>query len=66
MANEKFTVKQKKCIAKVNPSGKDVEYLSVITETSKSTVYKARREGNLLNQIEAYEDKRNPIFFRKK
>ena len=55
MAKEKLSKKQKKGIAALNPSGKAIDALSQITNTSKSTVYKAKREGNLLNHIDTVE-----------
>ena len=55
MAKEKLSKKQKKGIAALNPSGKTIDILSQITNTSKGTVYKAKREGNLLNHIDAVE-----------
>ena len=55
MAKEKLSKKQKKGIAALNPSGKTIDILSQITNTSKSTVYKAKREGNLLNHIDTVE-----------
>lgn len=55
LAKEKLSNDQKKGIAVLNPSGKMIDALSKITKTSKSTVYKAKREGNLLNQIDEIE-----------
>ncbi len=55
MAKEKLSKKQKKGIAALNPSGKAIDALSQITNTSKSTVYKAKREGKLLNHIDTVE-----------
>lgn len=55
MAKEKLSKKQKKGIAALNPSGKAIDALSQITNTGKSTVYKAKREGKLLNYIDAVE-----------
>ncbi len=55
MAREKLSQNQKKGIAALNPSGKVIDILSQITNTSKSTVYKAKREGILLNHIDAVE-----------
>jgi len=55
MRKEKLSNDQKKGIAALNPSGKAIDALSKITKTSKSTVYKAKREGKLLNHIDAVE-----------
>lgn len=55
MAKEKFSKKQKKAIADLNPAGKVIDLLSQITNTGKSTVYKAKREGKLLNRIDTVE-----------
>lgn len=52
MAHEKFSDDQKKCIAKLDPCGQNVDILSRLTRVSKTTIYKAKREGNLLNKIE--------------
>lgn len=49
---DKLSKIQKQSIAKLNPSGKAVDLVSKIVGTSKSTVYKAKREGNLLNQLD--------------
>lgn len=55
MKKEKFTDAKKKAIAKLNLSGKEIDYLSQVTEASKATIYKAKREGKLLNDIENLE-----------
>ena len=55
MAKEKLSKEQKKGIAALNPSGKAIDALSQITNTSKSTVYKGNREGKLLNHIDEVE-----------
>lgn len=55
MAKEKLSEKQKKGIAALNPSGKAIDALSQITNVCKTTIYKAKREGNLLNRIDAIE-----------
>lgn len=55
MAKEKLSDKQKKGIAALDPSGKEIDALSQITGASKSTVYKGKREGKLLNKIDTVE-----------
>ena len=55
MAREKLSDEQKKGIAALNPSGPAIKALSQITGVCSSTVYKAKREGTLLNQIDAAE-----------
>lgn len=58
MAKEKLSNEQKKGIAALNPSGKSaIDALSQITGVCNSTVYKAKREGTLLNQVDAAEKK---------
>lgn len=52
---DKLSKTQKQNIAKLNPSGKAVDFVSKIAGTSKSTVYKAKREGDLINKLEQSE-----------
>ena len=58
MSHEKFSNAQKKSMAKLDPHGREIDLLSIITDVSKTTIYKAKREGALLNRIEMIE-KRN-------
>lgn len=56
MASEKLSNDQKRSIAKVNPSGELVEDVRIIAKVkSKSTIYKAKREGQLLNKLDSVE-----------
>ncbi len=57
LAREKLSDDQKRSIANVAPSGKLVEDIRIIANVkSKSTIYKAEREGRLLNRIDALEE----------
>lgn len=58
---DKLSNTQKQNIAKLNPSGKAVDFVSEIAKTSKSTVYKAKREGNLLNKLEQAESENRQL-----
>lgn len=52
MASEKLSNDQKRSIAKVNLYGELVEDVRIIAKVqSKSTIYKAKREGQLLNKL---------------
>lgn len=64
MAHEKFSDAQKKSMAKLDPHGRDVDLLSIITDVSKTTIYKAKREGALLNQIEKIERKNRELIVK--
>ena len=56
MRKEKISKKQKRAIATLDPSGKiAIDAISDLTDTSPSTVYNAKREGKLLNQIDNLE-----------
>ena len=68
IAKEKLSDSQKKYIAKLNPSGKEVEYVRGIVGNvkSESTIYKAKREGRLLNYIEEVEKSNRELIVQKK
>ena len=55
MAKDKLSNTQKKGIAKLNPQGRAVDAVAEITGVCKATVYKAKREGKLLNHIDTVE-----------
>lgn len=57
----RFTDAQKKGIALLDPTGKVVDLISSIANTSKSTVYQAKREGRLLNKIEQMDSKNREL-----
>ena len=59
--NPKFTDAQKRDIALLDPTGKAVDLISSIANTSKSTVYQAKREGRLLNKIEQMDFKNREL-----
>ncbi|MDE7224971.1 MAG: hypothetical protein K2O34_14485 [Acetatifactor sp.] len=64
MAHEKFSDDQKKCVAKLNPCGPNVELLSRLTGVSKATVYKAKREGRLLNKLDRVEQEKRELIVK--
>ena len=58
MASEKFTEDQKRSIAKLNPSGsEEIDSIAVVfgKPVCRTTIYKAKREGRLLNRIDEDE-----------
>lgn len=61
MAREIFSDTQKKSMAKLDPHGRAVDLLSIITDVSKTTIYKAKREGALLNMIDKIERKNREL-----
>lgn len=61
MTKEKFSDSQKKSMAKLNPTGKTVDLISAITQVSKSTIYKAKREGALLNRVDKAEKEKREL-----
>lgn len=43
-----------------------VDLLSQITDVGKTTIYKAKREGNLLNKLEKVEQEKRELIVQKK
>lgn len=61
MAREKFSDDQKRSMDKLNPTGKTVDLISAITKASKTTIYKAKREGALLTRLDKAEKEKREL-----
>ncbi|MFG6395055.1 MAG: hypothetical protein K1W24_12880 [Lachnospiraceae bacterium] len=61
MAKEKFSDDQKRSIAKLNPSGlEQIDSIKVLFDkpVCRTTIYKAKANGNLLNRLDDAEKAR--------
>lgn len=65
MPKEKFSNEQKKGFAELNPSGEEIIILSKITNASPSTIYKAKREGELLKQLDDMKQANRELIVQK-